>query len=210
MSFLLAFGAIGGMVYGTYLLKKETQSIVADYKTKPNLQNANMNKERLANQFCIICQRCDIKLKDGRPTNDNNINVAIEYLRYQGYTETEIDQFKKQFYEELEEGKKQQLDRLKLTNKRLMYSLLNRPADNKIILRRTIYVSDLSPEERMNTLLKNRLWNRIVDNHSYVHSRNGLWQEIWTLKVPNDFFKNISKEKLYENVCKIQGVEYTI
>ena len=49
MSFLLAFGAIGGMVYGTYLLKKETQSIVADYKTKPNLQNANMNKERLAN-----------------------------------------------------------------------------------------------------------------------------------------------------------------
>ncbi len=210
MSFLLAFGAIGGMVYGTYLLKKETQSIVADYKTKPNLQNANMNKERLANQFCIICQRCDIKLKDGRPINDNNINVAIEYLRYQGYTETEIDQFKKQFYEELEEGKKQQLDRLKLTNKRLMYSLLNRPADNKIILRRTIYVSDLSPEERMNTLLKNRLWNRIVDNHSYVHSRNGLWQEIWTLKVPNDFFKNISKEKLYENVCKIQGVEYTI
>ncbi len=206
MSFLLAFGAIGGMVYGTYLLKKETQSIVADYKTKPNLQNANMNKERLANQFCIICQRCDIKLKDGRPINDNNINVAIEYLRYQGYTETEIDQFKKQFYEELEEGKKQQLDRLKLTNKRLMYSLLNRPADNKIILRRTIYVSDLSPEERMNTLLKNRLWNRIVDNHSYVHSRNGLWQEIWTLKVPNDFFKNISKEKLYENVCKIQGV----
>ena len=169
-----------------------------------------MNKERLANQFCIICQRCDIKLKDGRPINDNNINVAIEYLRYQGYTETEIDQFKKQFYEELEEGKKQQLDRLKLTNKRLMYSLLNRPADNKIILRRTIYVSDLSPEERMNTLLKNRLWNRIVDNHSYVHSRNGLWQEIWTLKVPNDFFKNISKEKLYENVCKIQGVEYTI
>ena len=210
MSFLLAFGAIGGMVYGTYLLKKETQSIVADYKTKPNLQNSNMNKERLANQFCIICQRCDIKLKDGRPINDNNINVAIEYLRYQGYTETEIDQFKKQFYEELEEGKKQQLDRLKLTNKRLMYSLLNRPADNKIILRRTIYVSDLSPEERMNTLLKNRLWNRIVDNHSYVHSRNGLWQEIWTLKVPNDFFKNISKEKLYENVCKIQGVEYTI
>ena len=206
MSFLLAFGAIGGMVYGTYLLKKETQSIVADYKTKPNLQNANMNKERLANQFCIICQRCDIKLKDGRPINDNNINVAIEYLRYQGYTETEIDQFKKQFYEELEEGKKQQLDRLKLTNKRLMYSLLNRPADNKIILRRTIYVSDLSPEERMNTLLKNRLWNRIVDNHSYVHSRNGLWQEIWTLKVPNDFFKNISKEKLYETVCKIQGV----
>lgn len=210
MSFLLAFGAIGGMVYGTYLLKKETQSIVADYKTKPNLQNANMNKERLTSNFCIICDRCDIKLKDGKPINDNNINVAIEYLRYQGYTETEIDQFKKQFYEELEEGKKQQLDRLKLTNKRLMYSLLNRPADNKIILRRTIYVSDLSPEERMNTLLKNRLWNRIVDNHSYVHSRNGLWQEIWTLKVPNDFFKNISKEKLYENVCKIQGVEYTI
>lgn len=210
MSFLLAFGAIGGMVYGTYLFKKEAKSIIADYKTTPNLQNANMNKESLAKNFCIICERCDIKLKDDKPINDNNINVAIEYLRYQGYTENEINQFKEQFYEELEKGKEEQLDRLKLTNKRLMYSLLNRPADNKIILRRTIYVSNLSPEERMNTLLKNRLWNRIVDNHSYVQSRNGLWQEIWTLKVPNDFFKNISKEKLYENICKIQGVEYTI
>ena len=79
-----------------------------------------------------------------------------------------------------------------------------------VILRRVIYHSTLSPQERINKLLQNDLWKQIVDHQTYIRSSNGKWEEIWTLKVPKDFFQDISKEEVYRNICKLQNVEYKI
>ena len=51
--------------------------------------------------------------------------------------------------------------------------------------------------ERANKLLNNEIWSAIVDHYTYIRTNGGgKWEEIWTLKVPQVFFTDITKEEL--------------
>ena len=209
MSLLMLAGLVGSVLYSGYTIKNDIQAEMVDKKTKPTF-NHNTNQNKIRNNFKDICKRSGIKLKNGNPVNDNKINTAIEYLQYQGYTDNDIKYFKKIFNNKLKQQQSSDINIMKLKNERLKYKLQNNPANELVVLRRTVYKSCLSPQDRIDKLLENELWNKIVDHQTYIRTNNGKWEEIWTLKVPNKFFTDISKEELYKNICKLQNVEYTI
>lgn len=209
MGFLMLAGLVGSVLYSGYVIKNDIQAEITDKKTKPTFSQQT-NQQRIYDNFTDICKRSGIPTKMGNPINDKKLDVAIEYLQYQGYTNRDIDYFKSLFKHRVKQQQSNDRNIIRLKNKRLKYKLDNNSADEMIILRRTIYKSCLSPQDRIDKLLQNDLWSRIVHHQTYIRSNQGKWEEIWTLKVPKNFFKDISKEETYRNICILQNVEYSI
>lgn len=86
MGLIMFAGLVGSILYSSHVIKNDIQAEIIDKKTQSTFNMAN-NEIKLKNNFKSICKRNGIKLdKDGNPINKNKINVAIEYLKYQGYT----------------------------------------------------------------------------------------------------------------------------
>lgn len=210
MGLLMLAGLIGTVVYGSHIIKNDIKAEQTDYRTKPTF-DTNKNQKKIKDNFKDICRRSGIKTdRVGNPLNDTKIESAREYLRYQGYTENDIQFFTDLFNSKTQQGYDSRINVMKCKNERLKYKLQYTPSTEMVILRRTIYNSHLAPTARMEKLLENDLWSSIVDHYSYIKSGGNKWEEIWTLKVPKDFFTDIKKEELYKNVCMLQNVEYTI
>ena len=210
MGLLMLAGLIGSALYSGYVIKNDIQAEIIDKRTKPTTIDYLNNQNQIRNNFKDICKRCNIKTKNGNPTDDSKLNVAIEYLQYQGYSDEDIKEFKKLFNYKVKSQKQSDINVLRLKNERLKYKLQNNSTTELVVLRRTVYKSCLPPQERIDKLLENDLWNKIVDHQTYIRTTTGKWEEVWTLKVPKNFFKEISKEELYKNVCKLQKVEYSL
>lgn len=207
MGLLMFLGMMGAIGYSAHIIKNDVQAEVTDYKTKPTF-NRKKNKKIINTNFKNICKRSGIKFQNGYPVSDNKIDIAIEYLQYQGYDEGSIQYFKNIFYKKYNAGQKQQKEILNNKIKQLLTKAQNKACTDIVVYRVIIYSSSLSPTERMDKILSNKLWKKIVARKSYIRSNSGKWEEIWTLKVPNDFFYGVDKDELYRNICKMQNVEY--
>lgn len=209
MGLLMLAGLLGSVIYSGYVIKNDIKAEITDKQTKPTF-NRQINQQKIRNNFTNICKRSGVKIKNGNPINDNKLINAIEYLQYQGYTNSDIQFFKSLFNHKLKEHKKSEKNILKLKNERLKYKIRNNTSNEIIVLRKTIYKSSLSPDKRIKQMLNNDLWRMIVHHQTYIRSNDGKWEEIWTLQVPKNFFQDISKEELYRNICKLQNVEYNL
>lgn len=211
MGLLMLAGLVGTVLYSGYVIKNDIQAEVTDYKTKPTF-NKETNQDIIKNNFKDICKRSGIKMDAmSNPINDKKIESAKEYLRYQGYTDSDIDFFTNLFNEKVNDGYTHKVNILKCKNERLKYKLQQYPSTEMVVFRKTIYKSSLSPDERANKLLNNEIWSAIVDHYTYIRANGGgKWEEVWTLKVPQLFFTDITKEELYKNICELEDIEYKI
>ena len=200
-------GLVGSILYSSYVIKNDIKAEWADKKTQATF-NSYENEDNIKRNFKTICKRSGIRLdRRGYPISDDRINVAVEYLRYQGYTEENIRVFTRLFKYRCGLHKTSEASVTNLKLKRLEYKLNNNPCDTMVILRKKIYSNDLPAQERIDKLLKNDLWNEIVNHYSCIQSDDGArWEEIWTLKVPKNFFSDISKDETYRCVCKKENI----
>ena len=207
MGLLMLAGLIGSIAYSSHAIKNDIKAETTDYKTKPTF-NSNTNKRIISNNFNIICQRAGIKIdNNGNPLKENQCNKGVDYLKYQGYKNEDINKFKSIYQQRYKQGQLNKRKSIQERNRRLMQLWFDNNADTMVVLRKTIYKSYTSPDERMKTLLKNNLWRQIVDHHTYIKSDIiGRYEEIWTLKVPKNFFKEVDKNQLYNDICYLEGV----
>lgn len=206
MGFLMLAGLIGSIAYSGHVIKNDLKAETIDYQTKPTF-DSNQNKKRIRDKFNMICKRAGIRIdKEGNPLDKDQCHKGMEYLQYQGYNNDEVEEFKNIFVQRYDRGKRNKREAITEKNKQLINYLNNNAGDELVVIRKRVYKCDTSPEERMSKLLQNNLWSKIVHHHTYIRSDVGKFEEIWTLKVPKNFFKQISKNKLYDNICYLQGV----
>ena len=206
MGFLMLAGLLGSMAYSGHVIKNDLKAETIDYQTKPTF-NVNQNKKQIRDKFNMICMRAGIKTdNDDNPIHIDQCHKGMEYLQYQGYGEEEVEEFKNIYIERYDKSKKSKKEAIIKENKQLIKCLHNQTSNELVVIRKRVYKCNTSPEERMNKLLQNNLWSKIVHHHTYIRSDVGKFEEIWTLKVPKNFFKQISKNQLYDNICYLQGV----
>ena len=206
MGFLMLAGLIGSIAYSGHIIKNDLKAETIDYQTKPTF-SVDSNKRKIRNKFNMICTRAGIKTdNDGNPIKISQCYKGIDYLKYQGYGAEEIEEFKTIYENKYNKGQNNKKNEIIRENKRLLSYCRNHECDTLVVLRKKIYRGD-TPEERMRSLLQNKLWQKIVHHNTYIKSDViGKYEEIWTLKVPKDFFKQIDKNKLYDNICKEQDI----
>lgn len=206
MGFLMLAGLIGSVVYSGHIIKNDLKAEVIDHQTKPTF-NAKSNKIRIENKFDMICKRASIKTNNkGYPIKMSQCYKGTEYLKYQGYGEEEIEHFREIYKNKYNRGQYNNKQEIIRENKRLLNYCRDNECDTLVVLRRKVYRSG-KPEKRMKDLLQNKLWKKIVHHNTYIKSDIiGQYEEVWTLKVPKDFFKQVSKNKLYDNICKEEDI----
>ena len=60
-------------------------------------------------------------------------------------------------------------------------------------------------------LMENELWQKIVNNWTYIPSNNSAkYVEIWNLSVPKNFFNTTSIEEVYREICQQKNLKYGI
>lgn len=205
MGFLMFAGLIGSIAYSSHVIKNDIRAETIDYQTRPTF-NSSQNRKKIKTHFVRICKRAGIKLKNDCPINKDQCHKGIEYLQYQGYKNEDIEIFKDLYMRRYELSKKAKRNAIIDKNKQLLNYCRNHESNELVVLRKRIYKCDTSPDERMNKLLNNNLWRKIVDHHTYIRSDIGKFEEIWTLKVPKDFFKQINKNDLYDNICYLEDI----
>lgn len=208
MGLFMVASLLGTIAYGSHLIKNEIESTVIDSKTKVTSNNVYTNKEKIKNNFSSICRRNRIKIKNGQPIHLNECEKGMAYLRYQGYSDEEVNYFKSLF----ENKYKAQID----NQKDIIRKRFNRTKNiihytqsryNRIYIHHQIVYNCYSRDEllkRMNTLLNNSLWNEIVLSHSYVINQDNNYEEVWRLSIPND--ANIDILQLYYDVCSLENI----
>ena len=203
-----------GFVAGLYAvneLRKEVKYECIDKAMEKKSTNLSMNKDKIRLNFDRICKRSGIKIRNGQPTSLEKLSIAEEYLKMEGYNKEEINYFVnlcKRKYNNYTRTKENEKNK---RVKRLLKKYENANTDYEIIVyRKSIFNSNgQTPEERMQQLMHNELWSTIVENYSYIRGGAGVkFEEIWTFKVPKEFFKGVNKDKLYKDVCSIEGVYY--
>ena len=109
-------------------------------------------------------------------------------------------------------------DKSRINNKHSQLKRFLNTSNQEYVLytfRRDYYGSQ-DAQSRMNRIMENSLWSRIVDNYTYIRSGNSAkYTEVWNFRVPADFFKGIgylnngktTPSELYNEVCWIQGLD---
>ena len=222
---LASLGLMLGGIYGAYIIKRDLDCYTADIVTKRKDNNTLHNKDRVTRNFKYICKRAGIKTdRQGRPMSKERLDIAIEYLQYQGYTQDEIRHFEDFFMRKwrkyhtettidpLDRNNPKSASNRRIDNLLEKYNDAPKSSFELVIFRNPVFTSNLSAEDRMNKLLENRLWGKIVDHHSYIRGGSGVkFEEIWTLKIPKSFFLGDNhKRKIYNDVCLLQNIENTL
>ena len=107
MGFLMLAGMIGSILYSGHAVKEEFKAECIDNAMKPTF-DSDKNEEKIRNRFNYICKRCRISTdKYGNPYSTDKLNVAIEYLKLQGYSPSNIEYFKRYFKGRVKDHKNQ-------------------------------------------------------------------------------------------------------
>lgn len=207
MGFLMLAGLVGSVLYSSYCVKNDLQAITTDNKIKPTF-NQQDNKEKIRKNFVSICKRCKVKLDaNNNPYKESDYKICVEYLKYQGYDDTSINYFITTFKEKANNRRTNKLYQINLKHSQLKQKYDNNIRNNDIFVTfKKHHYNHEEPITRMNTIMENDLWRTIVHHHTYVNDGMGQYCEVWSLKVPNNFFSNYKIEDLYKEVCWIQNI----
>lgn len=210
MGLLLLMGMIGSITYGTYCVKKDIQTTAIDKTIQPTL-NQTDDKTLVYNYFDRICERSGIKLSEQKnPLILNQCHKGMEYLQYQGFNNQTVNDFKEIYIKKFESEQQEQKETIIKKHNALLNKAKNELKNTLIVFRKEHYGVD-EPKERMERIMKNELWKEIVSNYTYIRGNGkASFCEVWTLNVPQDFFKDNffddEKHQLYKEVCWLENI----
>lgn len=169
---MLGIFALAGMIatpiIGGKMIKKDITSYTVDSVVKPCIQynpisNTIKNKKTIERNFLNICKRCEMTInKQGELLDIRECKIGEEYLMYQGFDEESTEYFKELFNENIEWGEYRQRTEIKEKHEKYLEMLESDPQDWEVIVYRKNYYGNEEINYRLNKLMENELWGKIV------------------------------------------------
>lgn len=210
MGLLMLGGMLLTIAYGSKVISNDIKAEYIDDRCKPTL-NVSKNRQKIAKNFVNICKRSGIKLsKTNKPININEQHKGVYYLQKQGYDKQSVEYFKALFNQKYNEYQGNKHYQIRNKHNQLIRKFDNADANDRILItfRHSHYGND-TPVKRMMTLMEDELWQKIVDNCTYIPSNNSAkYVEIWNLSVPKNFFDTTSTEEVYREICQQKNLKY--
>lgn len=206
-------GMIGTPIIAGKMLKKDFRSHTVDSVVKPCIQyspigNTIKNKKTIERNFLNICKRCEMTInKQGELLDIRECKIGEEYLMYQGFDEESIEYFKELFNENIEWGEYRQRTEIKEKHEKYLEMLESDPQDWEVIVYRKNYYGNEEINYRLNKLMENELWGKIVpDKPRYIDGEGtAKYMELHVVKAPKPIINDLNN--IYKEVCWLQGLE---
>lgn len=202
MSFLMLAGLVGTAIYGGYALQQEKRAIVSDFTIKPRA-TPEESKRVIFDGFETICKRRNIKLdKDGYPESPNGYISCAEYLRYQGFDEESVEYFIKKYQLKYRMRESRFYDEAKRYLKKIEKRYELGKHNTILYTFRHTYFGNV--EERMEKIMENETWQKLVHHHQYAQENAMSYHEVWVLEIPLELKGEV--KKIYKQVCIMEKV----
>lgn len=176
---MLGIFALAGMIatpiIGGKMIKKDITSYTVDSLVKPCTQynpisNTIKNKKTIEREFLNICKRCEMTInKQDELLDIRECKIGEEYLMYQGFDEESIEYFKELFNENMEMGKYRQIREIEEKHQQYLEMLESDPQNWEVIVYRKNYYGNEEINYRLNKLMENELWGKIVPPKTTVY-----------------------------------------
>ena len=206
-------GIIATPILGGGILKKDISNHTVDSLVKPCTQynpisNTIKNKKTIEREFLNICKRCGMSInKQNELLDIRECKIGEEYLMYQGFDEESIEYFKELFNENIEWGEYRQRTEIKEKHQQYLEMLKSDPQDWEVIVYRKNYYGNEEINYRLNKLMKNELWEKLVPQKPQYITGEGTakYMELHVIKAPKPIIKDLNN--IYKEVCWLQGLE---
>lgn len=206
-------GMIGTPIIAGKMLKKDFRNHTVDSVVKPCIQyspigNTIKNKKTIERNFLNICKRCEMTInKQDELLDIRECKIGEEYLMYQGFDEESIEYFKELFTENMEMGKSRQRREIKEKHQQYLEMLESDPQDWEVTMYRKNYYGNEQIDYRINKLMENELWEKIVPNKPRYIDGEGTakYMELHFIKAPKPIINDLNN--IYKEVCWLQGLE---
>ena len=214
---MLGIFALAGMIatpiMAGKMLKKDFRCHTVDSVVKPCTQyspigNTIKNKKTIERNFLNICKRCEMTInKQDELLDIRECKIGEEYLMYQGFDEESIEYFKELFNENIEWGEYRQRTEIKEKHEKYLEMLESDPQDWEVIVYRKNYYGNEEINYRLNKLMENELWGKIVpDKPNYINGEGtAKYMELHVIKAPKPIINDLNN--IYKEVCWLQGLE---
>lgn len=206
-------GMIGTPIIAGKMLKKDFRNHTVDSVVKPCIQyspigNTIKNKKTIERNFLNICKRCEMTInKQDELLDIRECKIGEEYLMYQGFDEESIEYFKELFNKNIRRGKSRQRIEIKEKHEKYLEMLESDPQDWDTTVYRKNYYGNEQIDYRINKLMENELWGKIVcDKPRYIDGEGtAKYMELHVAKAPKPIINDLNN--IYKEVCWIQGLE---
>lgn len=214
---MLGIFALAGMIatpiMAGKMLKKDFRNHTVDSVVKPCIQyspigNTIKNKKTIERNFLNICKRCEMTInKQDELLDIRECKIGEEYLMYQGFDEESIEYFKELFNENIEWGEYRQRTEIKEKHEKYLEMLESDPQDWETTVYRKNYYGNEQIDYRINKLMENELWGKIVcDKPRYIDGEGtAKYMELHVAKAPKPIINDLNN--IYKEVCWLQGLE---
>lgn len=195
------------------MLKKDFRNHTVDSVVKPCIQyspigNTIKNKKTIERNFLNICKRCEMTInKQDELLDIRECKIGEEYLMYQGFDEESIEYFKELFTENMEMGESRQRREIKEKHQQYLEMLESDPQDWDTTIYRKNYYGNEQIDYRINKLMENELWGKIVcDKPRYIDGEGtAKYMELHVIKAPKPIINDLNN--IYKEVCWLQRLE---
>lgn len=206
-------GMIGTPIIAGKMLKKDFRNHTVDSVVKPCIQyspigNTIKNKKTIERNFLNICKRCEMTInKQDELLDIRECKIGEEYLMYQGFDEESIEYFKELFNENMEMGESRQRREIREKHEKYLEMLESDPQDWEGTIYRKNYYGNEQIDYRINKLMENELWGKIVcDKPRYIDGEGtAKYMELHVAKAPKPIINDLNN--IYKEVCWLQGLE---
>lgn len=214
---MLGIFALAGMIatpiIGGKMIKRDITNYTVDSLVKPCTQynpisNTIKNKKTIEREFLNICKRCEMTInKQDELLDARECKIGEEYLMYQGFDEESIEYFKELFNENIEWGEYRQRTEIKEKHQQYLEMLESDPQNWEVIVYRKNYYGNEEINYRLNKLMENELWGKIVSSKPrYITGQDtAKYMELHVIKAPKPIIKDLNN--IYKEVCWLQKLE---
>lgn len=214
---MLGIFALAGMIatpiIGGKMIMRDITNHTVDSLVKPCLQynpisNTIKNKKTIEREFLNICKRCQMTInKQNELLDIRECKIGEEYLMYQGFDEESIEYFKELFNENIEMGERRQRRKIKEKHQQYLEMLESDPQDWEATIYRKNYYGNEQIDYRINKLMENELWGKIVSSKPRYIDGQGTakYMELHNIKAPKPIINDLNN--IYKEVCWLQRLE---
>ena len=214
---MLGIFALAGMIatpiIGGKMIKKDITNHTVDSLVKPCTQynpisNTIKNKKTIEKEFLNICKRCEMTInKQDELLDERECKIGEEYLMYQGFDEESIEYFKELFNKNIRRAKSRQRIEIREKHEKYLEMLESDPQDWEVIVYRKNYYGNEEINYRLNKLMRNELWGKIVPQKPQYITGQGTakYMELHVIKAPKPIINDLNN--IYKEVCWLQGLE---
>lgn len=193
---MLGIFALAGMIatpiIGGKMIMRDITNYTVDSLVKPCTQyspigNTIKNKKTIEREFLNICKRCQMTInKQNELLDIRECKIGEEYLMYQGFDEESIEYFKELFNENMEMGECRQRREIREKHQQYLEMLESDPQDWEGTIYRKNYYGNEQIDYRINKLMENELWKKIVcDKPRYIKGEGtAKYMELHVAKAP--------------------------